>query len=39
VFYEAAESQARVLGGGIIAGTMAAPRVKTPIGAALAAAR
>ena len=39
VFYEAAEGQARVLGGGVIAGTTAAPRAKTPIGADLAAAR
>jgi tRNA-specific 2-thiouridylase len=39
VFYEAAEGQSRVLGGGVIAGTIAAPRAKTPIGAALAAAR
>jgi tRNA-specific 2-thiouridylase len=39
VFYEAAEGQARILGGGIIAGTMAVPRAKTPIGTALAAAR
>jgi tRNA-specific 2-thiouridylase len=28
VFYDAAEGQARVLGGGVIAGTMAAPAVK-----------
>ena len=39
VFYEAAEGQARVLGGGIIAGTTAAPRAKTLVDAALAAAR
>jgi tRNA-specific 2-thiouridylase len=39
VFYEAAEGQTRVLGGGIIAGTMAVPLAKTPVGAALAAAR
>jgi tRNA-uridine 2-sulfurtransferase len=40
VFYEAAEGQARVLGGGVIAGTTAAPRgAMTPIGADLAAAR
>ena len=30
VFYEAADGQARVLGGGVIAGTTAAPRAKTP---------
>jgi tRNA-specific 2-thiouridylase len=39
VFYEATEGQTRVLGGGIIAGTMAAPLAKAPHGAALAAAR
>jgi tRNA-uridine 2-sulfurtransferase len=39
VFYEAAEGQARVLGGGVIAGATAAPHAKTPIGADLAAAR
>jgi tRNA-specific 2-thiouridylase len=39
VFYKAAEGQARVLGGGVIASTMAAQRAKTPIGAAFAAAR
>jgi tRNA-uridine 2-sulfurtransferase len=40
VFYEAAEGQARVLGGGVIAGTTAALRgAMTPIGADLAAAR
>jgi tRNA-specific 2-thiouridylase len=39
VFYEAAEGQSRVLGGGVIAGTIAAPRAKTLIGADLAAAR
>jgi tRNA-specific 2-thiouridylase len=39
VFYETAEGQSRVLGGGIIASTMAAPRAKTPIAADLATAR
>ncbi|MGB6173571.1 MAG: aminomethyltransferase beta-barrel domain-containing protein, partial [Xanthobacteraceae bacterium] len=39
VFYDAAEGQARVLGGGIIAGTMAAVPVKDALGADLAAAR
>lgn len=39
VFYDAAEGQARVLGGGVIAGTMAAVQAKDPHGVALAAAR
>ena len=39
VFYEAAEGQARVLGGGVIAGTVAAPQVTAPLRAAIAAAR
>ncbi len=39
VLYDAAEGQARVLGGGVIAGTMAAAPVKDALGAALAAAR
>src|SRR5580692_12633646 len=38
VFYDAAEGQARVLGGGVIAGTMAAVPVKDALGADLAAA-
>jgi tRNA-specific 2-thiouridylase len=32
-FYEAAEGQARVLGGGFIAGTIAAPQVESAVGA------
>ncbi len=39
VFYDAAEGQARVLGGGIIAGTMAAAQAKDARGVDLAAAR
>jgi tRNA-specific 2-thiouridylase len=39
VFYDAAEGQARVLGGGIIAGTVAAAQAKDARGVALAAAR
>ncbi len=39
MFYDAAEGQARVLGGGVIAGTMAAVPVKDALGADLAAAR
>jgi tRNA-specific 2-thiouridylase len=38
VFYDAAEGQARVLGGGIIAGTVAAPMAKRALRADLAAA-
>jgi tRNA-specific 2-thiouridylase len=38
VFYDAAAGQARVLGGGIIAGTTAAVAAKAALGAALAAA-
>ena len=38
-FYDAAEGQARVLGGGIIAGTIAATRAQTATGAAMVAAR
>ena len=38
-FYDAAEGQARVLGGGIIAGTVAAPRLKNAVAAAMANAR
>ena len=37
MFYDAAEGQARVLGGGVIAGTMAAVPVKDALGADLAA--
>ena len=39
VFYDTGEGQARVLGGGVIAGTMAAVPVKNALGADLAAAR
>jgi tRNA-specific 2-thiouridylase len=39
VFYDAAEGQARVLGGGVIAGTLAAAAGKRALGADLAAAR
>jgi tRNA-specific 2-thiouridylase len=39
VFYEAAEGQARVLGGGVIAGTMPLARASGAADAALAAAR
>jgi tRNA-specific 2-thiouridylase len=39
VFYEAAEGQARVLGGGVIAGTMASMRAMSATDAALAAVR
>ncbi len=39
VFYDAADGQARVLGGGVIAGTMAAVQAKDARGVALAAAR
>jgi tRNA-specific 2-thiouridylase len=39
VFYDAAEGQARVLGGGVIAGTLAAAAAKRALGADLAAAR
>jgi len=39
VFYDAAEGQARVLGGGVIAGTLAAATGKRALGADLAAAR
>jgi len=38
-FYDAAEGQARVLGGGVIAGTVAATTTKHTVGADLAAAR
>ncbi len=38
-FYDAAEGQARVLGGGVIAGTIAATRVGGEIGAAMATAK
>ena len=38
-FYDAAEGQARVLGGGVIAGTVAAATAKRTVGADLAAAR
>jgi len=37
-FYDAAEGQARVLGGGIIASTIAAPAAKRAVSANLAAA-
>ena len=39
VFYDAAEGQARILGGGIIAGTMSLPRMAGAAEAALAGAR
>jgi tRNA-uridine 2-sulfurtransferase len=39
VFYQAAEAQARVLGGGVIAGTAGAPRAMSAAETALAAAR
>ena len=39
MFYDAAEGQARVLGGGVIAGTMAAVQAKAARGVDLAAAR
>jgi hypothetical protein len=35
VFYDAAEGQARVLGGGFIASTVAAASVKSKVGAEL----
>ena len=38
-FYDAAEGQARVLGGGIIAGTVAAARAEGAVGADMAPAR
>ena len=38
-FYDAAEGQARVLGGGVIASTMAAATAKASAGAVMAAAR
>jgi tRNA-uridine 2-sulfurtransferase len=39
VFYDAAEGQARVLGGGVIAGTVATAQVKNALGADMAAAK
>ena len=38
VFYEAAEGQARVLGGGMISGTVAAADIDYAVGAAVSAA-